>query len=129
MGAAESPSPASRRMRTSLIGSAPKPGENGKEAGPHLVSLTGCREAACRGDHQLVDIAKDHQYLVGQMVSAMNMVCCSRFPLRSSPGRTQLENMQLIWLKVHRAARLALAAAGPGYAGAPFLLPSERGPG
>ena len=49
---------------------------------------------------ELVDIAKHHQYLVGQIVPAIHMVCSSRF-WYSAPlvpwTDAELENIQLIF--------------------------------
>ena len=59
---------------------------------------------------ELVGIAKHHQYLVGQMMPTIHMEsleCTSRFrysaPLVSWTD-AELEDMQCLWLRVHRAA-------------------------
>ena len=106
-------------IRASLV-------EIGRRKGPaSSPGLSAEKKHVIAATKELVGVAKHHQYLVGQMVPAMQMVCSSRFRY-SAPlvpwTDAELEDMQRVWLRVHRAAWLL----PPGYPGAPFLLPSVR---
>ena len=97
--------------------------KKGPAASPGLVAE---KRHVVEATKELVGIARHHQYLVGQMVPTMHMVCSSRFrysaPLVPWTG-AELEDMQRLWLRVHRAAW----HLPPGYPGAPFLLPGDQG--
>ena len=71
-------------------------------------------------------VAKQHRYLLSQMVPAMQMVASGRFRYSAAlvPWTdAELDRLHKTWLQVHRAAwRLS-----PGFASAAFLLPSRRG--
>ena len=75
---------------------------------------------------ELAVVAKQHRYLLGQMVPAMQMVASGRFRYSAAlvPWTdAELDRMHKAWLQVHRAAwRLS-----PGFASAPFLLPEQKG--
>ena len=99
----------------------------GKRKGPaSSPGLAAEKQHVVKAITELVGIAKHHQYLVGQMVPAMHMVCTSRFRY-SAPlvpwTDAELEDMQLLWLRVQKAAW----HLPPGYSGAPFLMPVEHG--
>jgi hypothetical protein len=65
---------------------------------------------------ELAVVAKQHRYLLSQMVPAMQMVA-------SGWTDAELDRLHKAWLQVHRAAwRLS-----PGFASAPFLLPEQKG--
>jgi hypothetical protein len=107
-------------IRASLV-------EMGRRKGPaSSPGLSAEKQHVIAATKELVGITKRHQYLVGQMVPAMQMVCSSRFRY-SAPlvpwTDAELEDMQRVWLRVHKAAWLL----PPGYPGAPFLLPSGQG--
>ena len=75
---------------------------------------------------ELVHIAKDHRYLLGQMVPTMHMVASSRFryaaPLVPWTD-SELDKLHKMWLQVHKASWHLT----PGYPAGPLSLPSERG--
>ena len=72
---------------------------------------------------ELGGLAKRHEYLLGQMVPAMQMVRASRFRY-SAPlvpwTDAEMEDLHSVWLRVHKAAWWLT----PSYAAAPFRLPS-----
>ena len=75
---------------------------------------------------ELVGVAKQHRYLLGQMVPAMQMVASARFRYSAAlvPWTdAELDCVHKVWLQVHRAAW----HLPPGYASAPFVLPEYKG--
>ena len=100
------------QCRTWRTGSSP----NLEAEKTHIFSVT----------KELVGIAKQHRYLLGQMVPAMQMVASARFRYSAAlvPWTdAELDCVHKVWLQVHRAAwRLP-----PGYASAPFVLPEDKG--
>jgi hypothetical protein len=98
----------------------------GRRKGPaSSPGLSAEKQHVIAATKELVGITKRHQYLVGQMVPAMQMVCSSGFrysaPLVPWTG-AELEDMQRVCLLVHKAGWLL----PPGYPGAPFLLLSRQ---
>ena len=75
---------------------------------------------------ELVGIAKDHKYLLRQMVPTMQMVASARFRF-SAPlvnwSEAQLNDLYKIWLQAHRASWHLT----PGFPSGPLTLLSERG--
>ena len=75
---------------------------------------------------ELAIVAKQHRYLLSQMVPAMQMVATGRFRYSAAlvPWTdAELDRLHKVWLQVHRAAwRLS-----PGFASAPFMLPEQKG--
>ena len=106
-------------IRASLV-------EIGRRKGPaSSPGLSAEKKHVIAATKELVGVAKHHQYLVGQMVPAMQMVCTSRFRY-SAPlvpwTDAELEDMQRVWLRVHRAAWLL----PPGYPGARGAVPAPQ---
>ena len=75
---------------------------------------------------ELTGVAKQHRYLLSQMVGAMQMVASARFRYSAAlvPWTdAELDRVHRAWLQVHKAAwRLS-----PGFASAPFVLPEQNG--
>ena len=73
----------------------------------------------------LIGVAKQHRYLLSQMVPAMDMVASARFRYSAALvpwSDAELDRLYKTWLQLHRAAwRLT-----PGFPSAPFVLPGEQ---
>ena len=75
---------------------------------------------------ELGGLSKRHEYLLRQMVPAMQMVSASRnrYSAQLVPWTdVEMEDLHSVWLSVHKAAWWLT----PSYAAAPFQLPSENG--
>ena len=99
----------------------------GRRRGPgSSPGLTAEKEHVMSAAKELGGLAKRHEYLLGQMVPAMQMVRASRFRY-SAPlvpwTDAEMEDLHSVWLRVHKAAWWLT----PSYAAAPFRLPSENG--
>ena len=77
---------------------------------------------------ELGGLEKRHEYLLGQMVPAMQLVRASRFRYSAPPVTVlwtdaEMEDLHGVWLRVHKVAWWLT----PSIAGAPFRLPSDKG--
>ncbi len=73
-------------------------------------------------------VAKQHRYLLSQMIPAMQMVASGRFRYSAALvpwtlADAELDELHRVWLQVHRAEW----RRQPGFASGPVLLPQERG--
>ena len=77
-------------------------------------------------DFWIDHLANCHEYLIGLMVQAMQLVRASWFRY-SAPlvpwTDVEMEELHGLWLRVYKAAWWLT----PSYAGAPFRLPSDNG--